>query len=229
MNVPEEVLDIARGVASEVRRRYPGFVEIDDLLQEAWIWASRNPKRLRDYLDLDGRDRTAAIASSLRHRLRYVAEREKASALGYSLSDVAFYTPAQVREELLPALFDPEAWTSPPKAGQDELRSKRDPAHGGNWLASLADVADAYRRLPAHDRLIVALRWRDEMKQREIAVEMDLAESTVSERLERVVERIVELLGGDRPEHEPDEIVGRRRVQSNAAAQAQTGADYAGQ
>lgn len=228
--IPDEVLHVAAGVALEVRRRYAAYVDLDDLQGEAALWAVSNPGKVREYMKLDEREMRAVVATSIRNRLRRYAERVKAERLGYSVRDVVFYDAAQVREELLPALFDREAWSNPPKPDRDEVRAKQDPAHGGNWMASLADVADAYRRLSEEDRLLVSMRFREEMKYGDIADELGVSDATVSDRLDRVVDRIVTLLGGERPEHEEDELtIGRRRVVSNSHAQAVTRSGYDGE
>ena len=228
MSVPEEVIDVARGVAVDVARRYRGYVQHADLMQEAWAWALGNPGVVRRLMAIeDTRQRSGEIASAVSNRLRYWAEGEKAAACGYHPSDVAWYTEHDVAE-LLPSVFDPEAWRNPPQPERDGSSNRQDPAHGGNWLASLADVADAVARLDADTREILALRYQHEFTPREIAVHLGVADSTVHDRLGRAVGRVHRLLGGPRPEREPDEV-GRRRAVSNARAVAETGRDFDGE
>ena len=225
----DAVLAVGAGVAAEVRRAFHPFVDHVDLMGEVAEWACSNPSKVSDYYALDEREFRAVVAVALRHRLRRYAMKQKAASLGHSYRDLVFYSADQLKKELLPCLFDPEDWASPPKAEADALRQKTDPAHGGNWMASLADVADAYRRLGPDDRRLIEMKWRGEMKLSEMADALEVSDTVVSDRIVRAVDRMVWLLGGERPTFSEDEIpVGRRRVISNAAAHARTGSDYEG-
>ena len=220
-----EVMDIAVGVASEVRRRCP-YVDHADLMQEAWEWAARNPTKLAEYMELEERERNAVIATALRNRLRRVAEQNKAAALGYRYRDLGWYSRGQLLD-MLPSLFDPSAWTSPPQQDGNGGR-QTNPNEGGNWIASLADVADAYRRLSRDDQDLLRMRHGDDITLGLIADQFGVVESTVHERLDRAVSRLHRYLGGDRPVDEPDEISGSRRSVSNAQAQSMTSEGWNG-
>jgi RNA polymerase sigma factor (sigma-70 family) len=230
--VPEESQPLLLQAAREVARQFAGYVSLEDMQQEALLWALSNPRKVSEYIgDEDKKQGSRMLYASVRNRLRWVAVREKAARVGYSPADLAWYSVEQIEKELLPCVFDPEKWASPPKDGEDlGVRSTADPAHGNGWMAMLADVADAMGKLPYETRRMLELKFREDWSQRAIAGWFGIAESSVSERLDRAYRKIHQLLGGDRPEYEEDEIrIGRRAVLSNAAAQAITGAEYAGE
>jgi RNA polymerase sigma factor (sigma-70 family) len=229
--VPDEAQPLLSQAAREVARQYAGHVSLDDMQQEALLWALSNPKKVREYLDdEDQKQGSRMLYASVRNRLRWVAVREKAARVGYSPADLAWYSVTQIEEELLPCVFDPEKWAHPPMAEDLGIRSTQDPAHGGNWMAMLADVADAFKKLPLETQFVVRAKYEHGWKQRTIAEWLGVAESSVSERLDRALRKIHHLLGGDRPVYEEDEIrIGRRSVVSNAAAQSMTRAGYEGE
>jgi RNA polymerase sigma factor (sigma-70 family) len=230
--VPEGALPLLTQAAREVARQFAGHVSLEDMQQEALLWALSNPRKVKEYLeDEDHKQGSRMLYAGVRNRLRWVAVREKAARVGYSPADLAWYSVEQIEKELLPCVFDPEKWANPPQEGENlGVRSTADPAHGNGWMAMLADVADAYAKLGQREQRILWLKYREDYKQRDIAAAFEIAESSVSEQLDRSVRKIHQLLGGDRPEYEEDEIrIGRRSVISNAAAQAITSGEYAGE
>ena len=128
---------------------------------------------------------------------------------------------------LLGYMFDPEAKLNPPQYDGDD-RSKRDPAHGNNWLTTLADVESAYNKLSLEDQNLLALFHKDGRRNKDLAAEWNLTEAQMSGRHTRVVERLLDHLGGPKPEPakaEGEPFRGRKSI-SNAAARALTSAAY---
>jgi len=216
--------------ATAVNREYPA-VPAADLRQEGAVWAFANPRKAAEYEDDEDTDQgDRMIYASLRNRLRWCAQQEVAQSYGYRSRSQQFahYSVGQLEEELLPALFDPEAWTSPPKIASPEITHRADPAHGGTWMAMLADVADAYAKLPEREREMLRMKYAEDVPQRTIARRYEITDQSVSEALHRAVLRILRHLGGEAPAYVPDEVRGTRRAMTNAAAQAETQAVYDG-
>lgn len=217
-------------VATSLYRQYRG-VDVEDIRQELFDWFLRNPGKAREYVEHDDpRQGGRLIGTALMHRGRRFCLREQAAATGYRFEDLAFYSVEQLDKELLPCLFNPEDWASPPKLERGEIAGRQDPAHGGNWVASLADVADAFAKLDAEDRMLIRLRYEEDMPQTRIAKRLATTDQWVSDALARARARMVHLLGGERPIYAEDEIrVGSRRALSNAAAQAATRHQWEGE
>lgn len=212
--------------ANEVARSFP-MVEVSDLRQEGFLWAVSNPDALERYLtDENTRRGSAMLYSSLRNRLRLYAREEKAQQLGYSPADERFYSTGEIRE-LLAAVWDEGAWSAPTPTESSIGRSKSPANERGNWLASLSDVTSALRYLNERDRWLLEQRFRYDEPQTVLAERLGIAESSVSEAIDRAIRKIHARLGGDRPRDRPDEV-GSRRKMSNAAAQAITNTSYEG-
>lgn len=235
----------AETVARTVRRSYP-MVDTDDLVQEALMWAVAHPGKLKEYVgDEDEQRGTRMLMGAFKNAAREYAVRQRALARGdealiddqwYSLDVLKGTGKLAGKRGLLHHVFDVNSWTNPEKP-EGESRGRRDPAHGNDWLATLADVSAALDKLrrqnPAAAELIEAhYHWGATYEQIGLGLEPPVSRETVSKRIDRAIKKVQEILGGPRPKREPEEdgwengIVGTRRAISNAHARAITGADY---
>ena len=138
-------------------------------------------------------------------------------------NDQSFYSVAQITDAL-PIIEDPESWSLTTPAGNSELRSKIDPAHGNTALAMYSDMRRAFESLPFEDRSVLRMRYVQGLSAAEVASRLGLARSGVSMRVTRAVERMQSFLGG-----KPGQSAGTgRRALSNAAAQVRTRVGYEG-
>lgn len=233
----------AEAVARTVHRSYP-MIDTDDLVQEALVWAVQHPGVLEAYLESD--DGIPKLMGAMKNACRDYAVAQRAYQRGdeYRIDD-AWYpldalkgTGASAgKRGLLHYVFDDEAWTNPEK-GESEGRTKRDPAEGNNWLATLADVSSGLDKLSRSDPrawALLVLHYKQGYTYQEIGDSMDpvVAKQTISDRMSRAVKKLQEILGGPRPKKDPEEdgwengLVGTRRAISNAHARAITDAGYA--
>lgn len=200
----------------------------DDFRQEMTLWMLDNTGKMNaraaDFEDPDRFKRW--VAKSLRNtcidHLAKIAGQAGANDKSY----MYFYSVPELKV-LLGYMFDPDAKMNPPQYDTDE-RSKRDPAHGNNWLVTLADVEAGYNKLTLEDQNLLALFHRDGYRNKDLAAEWGLTEAQMSNRHTRAVERLLDHLGGPKPEpakQEGDVFKGRRSM-SNAAARALTSAQY---
>lgn len=219
--LPDESLAFIAQAANEVRRKYP-MVGLEDLQQEAALWVLSHPGKVKEFLADENEKRgEAMLYKSLRRELVRYAREEKAHQAGYRPQDEAFYTAAQLEDELLPALWDREAWSTGPIGQEGGGRSATLASERGNWMASLVDAGEAFARLNEGDQLVIEQLFRYGAKQRDVARYLGVTESTMSERIDKILRRMVEHLGGARPEGYP-----KRKAMSNAQAQAVTSKDY---
>jgi RNA polymerase sigma factor (sigma-70 family) len=237
--------EMADRVAHGVHRSYP-MVEVDDLVQEALMWAVAHPGQLDSHLSQPDTALGAwRIQRSMKNAAREYAVRQRALARGdESLIDDAWYPLDALKgtgrsagkRGLLHHVFDVNSWVNPEKP-ESEVRSRRDPAHGNDWLATLADVSSALDKLkvqnPAGFDLIEAhFHWGLTYEQIGAGLEPAVSRETVSKRMDRAIKKVQEVLGGPRPKKDPEEdgwengLVGTRRAISNAHARALTGSDY---
>lgn len=232
--VYDQAMEVATGVVRQVARAFPSY-GWEDLTQDASLWVLSHKRKASEYMTHeDPRQGQRLLATALRNELRGKALRDKAYREGFKVYDNAFYTLAQLKEELLPSVFNVENWLTPPQQTEG-ARGSTPPNERGNWLASLADVAGAYRRLSEAERVLLLMYYEQGLSLREIAEELGQEESAVESRFDRAIKRILHLLGGERPERcSPDceckgTPAGGRRVTSNAAARAMTDREINGE
>lgn len=204
----EETEQIARKAAAQVARSYGSHgTDYDMALSDIheWMYTPRHRSKIDRWLASDPQQ-TSRIFWSFVAAAQKPAEKRKAEMHGYEVDDVEWYTPAMVAA-LLPLALDPDydGQATPDrerKVDINENAARRTPNHGetGNTLAQVLDIRRAIAGLPD---------W--------VGVDVSSDPSRSS------LEAIVQYLGGPRP------YVGRRRVVSNATAQAMTGREYDGE
>lgn len=224
----DDITPIIESVASEYGRRYAHYgYDREDVSQALHLWIFDHPDKVTEVLEMDARDSDRMLARILRNEAHDLGEDAKAQHLGYSRDDLVFYSKAMVRE-LLPSMFDDEAWTHPETSDVETERKHRSaPAEGGNWVATLADVSRAYDSLEHEDRDLLAAFHRDEYSNKLLSEIHGITEQTMSYRHDRAVKRLVDALGGPRarPQHDedcehPPRYVGQRYAISNANARS---------
>jgi RNA polymerase sigma factor (sigma-70 family) len=229
---------IATSVGRSVRRRFP-MVELEDLQQEALMWAVAHPKRLQGYLDDPNEEKcTLEIERGMENAARAYARKARAATrIGGDnrdpLTDDVWYTTASLkgdrhRQGLLHSVFDDQAWFQPETSGEQIRSTPSDPAEGGNWLATLADVGSAIESLTPEDRGLLELHYRDGLTYDAIGAMRGASRMHVSRLIDRAVRKVQDALGGPCPRTEPPEdgwengLVGTRRALSNAASRVLT-------
>lgn len=190
--------------ARKVARQYSRWgVTYEDCSQEilCWYYSDRGQQNIERWLANDPQQ-TSRIRYTFQDRARAYAESEKAQKLGYDVEDVQWYSPSII-EALLPLALDGtyDGQLQPDydrQSGKSGGRTKKDPAEGGDVMAMVVDVRRALSALPVWVELAV---WTNEPG---------------SALHDSAVEAVVQYLGGPRP------FTGRRRVKSNAQADAET-------
>lgn len=237
---------LAENVAHGVHRSFP-MVDVEDLLQEALMWAVAHPGTLLRYLQHESDDQCARmITGAMKNSAKGYAIRVRAAGRGdHLLEDDYFYPLGALKgtgrlagkRGLLHHVYDDESWTNPEKPEADTPRTKRDPAEGNGWLATLADVSSALDKLrrenPDAADLIEA-HYRNGRTYEHIGATLrpPVSRETVSKRMDRAIKKIQEILGGSKPKKDPEEpgwengLVGTRRAISNSAARAITDHGY---
>jgi len=228
--LPAEFWDHTHAPAVTVARRYRDFVEADEVRNHLYEWAMR-PKNLKRvtlvFLEVDPSDEEGVKEQRrqmfyLGKDLRIAAERycrkQKALSLGYEHTDEFFYTKGMIRE-LLPLVYD-SGWRGTVGGQPDREQgrvSKRPVDEGGNLPMMVADLTAAIPQLSIEQRVVLDLVFGDELHPELVALELGVTVAAVEARIERACVRLVELTGGESPW-----VVGRRRVLSNAQANALT-------
>lgn len=202
-DAPLTFTDVSDGLVPKAARyvsgRYRAYgVTADDVLQEMMCWLYGNgATNVRRWLAKSPQQSTR-IYRSIVDVGRSYTEREKAARVGYEPDDIFYYTQATV-EGLMPLVLD-ETYDGSSGLADNPTgkKHKKAPGDGDELLAAIMDIR----------RAIKACRpWvRDVFQNGEPGVI----------HWDDAVLAVINHLGGEAP------CVGRRRVQSNAAAQFET-------
>lgn len=194
----ETWLPLIRRKCTEVAREYPGYVELEDLVQEVAVWwLTAKPEHLWDYIQDPDKMR-------LRRSVWRVAD-------GYAKKAKAWFGPegrfVQARYsgrlvmDLMPVALDPDGLPDGGGVADGGPRAHGNLAEGGDVLASLVDVRLALERgLPDEDQLyllqVQAARWNYDLLGQLQEVEPD----TVRRRVARIAQRCANWLNNEEDE-----------------------------
>lgn len=201
------VLDIESCIESQAwttARNYNGFVDKDDLVQEAWLWVVEHPEQVEAYKNHE-QPKLAYwwLQRDLWKVMDAVCRKERAQRLGYDPSDEAFYGKALL-EALLPGVLN--GAPVQPQGEVSEIRSGKDPAEGGTYLAMYLDVSRAWKEasLTPRERSILRAIYGEGFLKQEVAEDLGITPQAISNQLKRSFEKMIKVLGGQYPPDIPE-------------------------
>lgn len=201
------LLDIVPSVAQSIYRRYRGYVEKEDVLQECYLWAtSRNDSFLEQLNEESTIKRIAnerRIAWQMKRHAERYARKEKAAKSGYRIGDEAFYdtaTLAQLLPFVIASIIDNTALEQAQNMINDgQPKRQSAPAEGGNLLATLIDIKKAYLKLEKEDQTILRMRYHEAATLHQLAQYLECAVSSADRRANASMRRLQQILGGESP------------------------------
>jgi RNA polymerase sigma factor (sigma-70 family) len=212
-----EANEIASQVARQIHSRYAVYFDSADVRQELLMWAMKRPHKIEEWLspDQEPAERKAGIrqcAKAMQREADKYCRSRKAKAIGYETRDEAFYNTGVI-EELIAHMNE----LGEQQSGMQVRVSGggSDPATGGNFLISVIDVRKAMEKLDPTDQLMLEMRYQEGQTLAQIAMALDLSDTTVHRRINSSLKRMLAILGGESPYN-----YGYRRVVSNSQAQA---------
>lgn len=202
----------AAGRVSRVNKRY---VEHADVLSEMYVWVLKNEKYVREWLE-DGQHGLNKLGVALFRAGHTYTAKERIRITGGKDSDFYYYTPG-VLEELLPDLWQYDAWDNTPAGDSGMPRGKSKPGEGGNRRAMMVDVSYAVGTLPVDDQRLLHERFAPPgCKMGELGRRHGVTEDGMRKKVTRLLGKLVDRLGG-----EPPMWYGGRRARSNASTQSE--------
>jgi RNA polymerase sigma factor (sigma-70 family) len=221
-DVTDSTMRIARQAARKTAQINRWSVEVDDIFQTLMVWALENESRVNEWAEM-GREGNALLYRSLANEAQRFVLKERAAKSRVNVSDYFFYS-VDVLMELLKDVWDYAGWTDA-APDQSQVGGTRRPSEGGNRLAMLSDVSSALKHLSESDDMLLYYRFGHAGHSiEETATALGITEEAARKRVERALRRLQDQLGG-----EPPQWRARRKVKSNAAAQAETSAQEGGQ
>jgi len=198
VEITDHEIRLAKQGAMSAHRSGRGLVDAGDLIGEANLWMISNIDKLVLWRE-QGRHGDNKLRNACRQRCLTVIAKERRVRSGAQPGDTQYYTPAMVRE-LLPDIFDIDDWLSGSSAVSGEVRGPSRPAEGNNRLAMIADIRQAFFGLPIADRELLSQLYQDGGASYDAVANMtEVHERTVRRREERIIEKMVERLGGEPP------------------------------
>lgn len=209
------LVELANREARRLARRWPAL-EAADIQQEILVAAVEQgleaPEKPADGLEdptLDQlyNEEVQALRFALRdagalycRRQERARRRERAALLGYEVEDEAFYSVGQLRE-LVSAWMQHGVTERPAITRADSVSRTGDPAEGGTWAASLADVERALRRVSEGYRIRLYERFylMADLSDEEVAWHAGLTEGQVRGRIRTALQALQRELGGASP------------------------------
>jgi len=211
--------------ASIAASNFPSHHDTRDIEQSLWVWVLENKNTVTRILtEEDGPDRLAA------HLIKVAQgafKKEDAAVYGYSEED-RFYYSVDLIKSILEVVFSYEDWQSFAMSQDTQPKAKANPAHGGNNLASYADVKSAVEKLPEDHYNLIVWRYKYQYTFEQIALETGTYRQAARERHEAAVRAVQALLGEQPLTDLRRGFSGRTEASGNSAALARTERDYEG-
>ena len=216
MNYISEYSSVVQQLSSEYARRY-SMLERDDIAQELWVWFVGHPRKYKEWLELQQKDRDKLIAKSLRNAALKYCEKEKARKVGYDTSDLYYYD-VSVVEAFLPSII---AGTYAIPTSIQDLNAKfgsGNLADGNNWLALRSDIAAAFGKLSDAKQNVLRLRFSiDSPDWSLLSKDMDSTPDGARMKVQRAINSLTKNLGGWRPYQEDDAVETKEEIDEQPA------------
>ena len=191
-------IKIARQGALSAYRSGRGLVSAEDLIGEANLWMVKHLDKVKHWRD-QGKHGQNKLRNACRQRCLTIIAQERKRKSGLQPGDIFYYTAAMIRE-LLPDIWDEDDWSNTGTGTGEEIRSPSRPAEGNNRLAMIADIRSAFYTLSEKDQHFLEDFYRDGGVPSEVmATQLEVSERTVRRRDDRIMEKLVERLGGEPP------------------------------
>lgn len=198
MVIDDSELKLAAQGAKSAWRSSRNLIEYNDLLGEAHLWLVENYNKVEEWRE-EGRHGKNKIRNACRQKCLSVVARERRKRSNLQPGDVFYYTPQMIRE-VLPNVWDPDDWQTSQQVMTSESRTPSRPSEGNNRLAMIVDIRGALFNLPETDQQLLADMYKDGgLPLDVVATQWEVTERTIRRREERVLDKMVERLGGEPP------------------------------
>jgi RNA polymerase sigma factor (sigma-70 family) len=199
VELTDRELQIISQGATNAYRAQREFIPLGDLINDGVVWALEHPRKIELWRE-KGKYGENLLRHSVKQRCLSHIAKERRRMYRLERDDIAYYTPAIVRE-ILPDIFDIEDWLN---SGTSELGDKVSglsrPSEGNNRLATIVDVKSGFDSLSEDDQALLRDLYEDGgVTHQVLAATLEVSEKTVQRREDRAVQRLVDRLGGELP------------------------------
>jgi DNA-directed RNA polymerase specialized sigma24 family protein len=191
---------VISGASNSVGRQFGGYTTPADISQEMWMWVLKHEHKVLEWLDREDKIDWAKGMKALSKTLTRVgvsyARKEKAAICGYRIGDEYFYTRTLVAALLVARenhgkMIVNQVDDTPRKAKLD--------SEGNDLLAMLSDVEIALDSLDEDQRQLVTDVCGRDVLPAAYAIEDGVTRQAVENRVNRALDRMIRVLGGEYP------------------------------
>lgn len=208
----DNVLRAVRQAAQRSHAAQRGFVDMDDLMQEGYLYCLTNPDKVNEWVAA-GREGMAILNTALYHHMHVYTMKERYRKDGTQPGDYFFYQRAVILELL------PEAFEDVANYGQSSsdlnatVRGSKPLSESGDRMAMLADIRSAIGSLSKDEYQIIRMKFGtgEVLPDEQLAQWFEVPLATMNRRVNRAVKKMARALGS--------EPVAGRRAMSNAQSQ----------
>jgi len=199
MELSDREIQIITQGATNAHSAQRGFIPLPDLINEGVLWALEHDKKVEAWRD-KGKYGENLLRFSVKQACLSKIGKERRRVYQLERGDVAYYTPAMMRE-ILPDIFDPEDWLNSGSSDMtDKVSGASRPSEGNNRLATLCDVSFAFSNLSEADQSLLRDLYEDGgVTHQVLAATLEVSEKTIQRREQRAIERLCDRLGGELP------------------------------
>jgi len=207
--LPQEVVDIASQVARIVHRKYHPYFDVADVRQELLVWCVRRQDKISQWLNPDQKPEEYKsgikhLGKTLTRQADKYCRRAKAQKLGYEIRDEHYYS-IPTLEDMLPLIWSPVIETRAANDGE-VVTGGGNPAEGGNYIIQLFDVRRALNKLDPSDKLMLQMKFFEQLTFSEIAGALGVSDTTAHRKVDGALRRLNNHLGGQSPFKEEVEM-----------------------
>lgn len=197
----DESREIAVTVARKVHRRYHTYFDVQDVTQELMVWVLKRQDKIKEWLDhpLESDEYKMGVrklGKTLTRNADKYCRKLKAQKLGYEVRDEQYYSPISL-SELLPFVWSDVVETR--DASKPKVSGGGNPAEGGNYVIQLFDIRKALKKLDPQDKLVLQMKFFEQLNYQEIAQTFGVSDSTAHRKVDGALRRLNNHLGGQSP------------------------------
>ena len=197
----DEATDIASQVARIVHRKYQTYFDVSDVRQELLTWVWRREDKVKQWLSPEQspeeyKGGVRQLGKTLTRQADKYCRRLKAQKLGYELRDEQYYDPITL-SEMLPFVWEDVVNTT--DSTKPRVSGGGNPAEGGNYVIQLFDIRRALAKLDPQDRLMLQMKFFEQLTFSEIATSLGVSDTTAHRKVDGALRRLNNNLGGQSP------------------------------
>ena len=197
----DEATDVASQVARIVHRKYQTYFDVSDVRQELLTWIWRREDKVKQWLSPDQtpedyKGGVRQLGKTLTRQADKYCRRLKAQKLGYELRDEQYYDPITL-SEMLPFVWQDVVNTT--DNTKPKVSGGGNPAEGGNYVIQLFDIRRALVKIDPQDRLVLQMKFFEQLTYTEIALMLEISDTTAHRKVDGALRRLNQHLGGQSP------------------------------